>query len=77
MQQASYLERGPLLWILPLYLNVNKKKYDDDDKNKIILTDGLIFLSADLGMNAAKYHVPGWGVDILYMDDGSLFCTIK
>ena len=30
MQQASYLEGGPLMWILPLYLHVNKK-YDDDD----------------------------------------------
>ena len=26
MQQASYLEGGPLMWILPLYLHVNKKK---------------------------------------------------
>ena len=25
LQQASYLEGGPLLWILPLYLHVNKK----------------------------------------------------
>ena len=24
MQQASYLEGGPLLWILPLYLHVNQ-----------------------------------------------------
>ena len=31
MQQASYLEGGPLLWILPLYLHVNKKSSDDDD----------------------------------------------
>ena len=31
MQQASYLEGGPLLWILPLYLHVNKKSDDDDD----------------------------------------------
>ena len=28
--QASYLEGGPLLWILPLYLHVNKKSDDDD-----------------------------------------------
>ena len=25
MQQASYLEGGPLMWILPLYLHVNQK----------------------------------------------------
>ena len=29
---SSYLEGGPLLWMLPLYLHVNKKsEYDDDD----------------------------------------------
>ena len=29
MQQASYLEGGPLVWMLPLYLHVNQKsKYD-------------------------------------------------
>ena len=35
LHQASYLEEGPLMWILPLYLHVNKKSgdadYDDDD----------------------------------------------
>ena len=31
MQQASYLERGPLMWMLPLYLHFNKKSNDDDD----------------------------------------------
>ena len=29
VQQASYLEGGPLLWILSLYLHVNKKSDDD------------------------------------------------
>ena len=30
MQQASYLEGGPLVWMLPLYLDVNQKSdYDD------------------------------------------------
>ena len=33
MQQASYLVEGPLIWILPLYLHVNKKSDDDDDDN--------------------------------------------
>ena len=29
---ASYLEGGPLMWMLPLYLHVNQKSdYDDDD----------------------------------------------
>ena len=31
LQQASYLEGGPLMWMLPLYLQVNQKSdYDDD-----------------------------------------------
>ena len=29
VQQASYLERGPLMWMLPIYLHVNQKSdYD-------------------------------------------------
>ena len=31
VQQASYLEGGPLMWMLPLYLHVNQKFDDDDD----------------------------------------------
>ena len=31
LQQASYLEGGPLMWMLPLYLHVNQKFNDDDD----------------------------------------------
>ena len=31
MQKASYLEWGPLMWMLPLYLHVNQKSVDDDD----------------------------------------------
>ena len=31
VQQASYLEGGPLVWMLPLYLYINQKSdYDDD-----------------------------------------------
>ena len=30
VQLASYLERGPLMWVMPLHLHVNKKSdYDD------------------------------------------------
>ena len=29
--QASYLEGGPLMWKLPLYLHVYQKSEDDDD----------------------------------------------
>ena len=35
VQQASYLEGGPLMWMLPLHLHVNKKSdYDDDNTLK-------------------------------------------
>ena len=30
VQQASYLEGGPLMCMLPLYLHVNQKSNDDD-----------------------------------------------
>ena len=33
VQQASYLEGGPLMWMLPLYLHVNQKSDDDDDND--------------------------------------------
>ena len=31
MQQSSYLEGGPLMWMLPLYLQVNQKSDEDDE----------------------------------------------
>ena len=31
VQKASYLEGDPLMWMLPLYLHINKKSNDDDD----------------------------------------------
>ena len=37
VQQASCLEGGPLLWIWPLYLHVNKKSDDDDDDDAICI----------------------------------------
>ena len=30
VQQASYLEGGPLMWMLPLFLHVNQKSDDDE-----------------------------------------------
>ena len=39
VQQASYLEGGPLMWMLPLYLHVNQKSdYDDDDDDNYYKT---------------------------------------
>ena len=32
VQLASYLERGPLMWMVPLHLHINQKSdYDYDD----------------------------------------------
>ena len=36
VQQASYLEGGPLMWMLPLYLQVNQKSIDDDDYDDVV-----------------------------------------
>ena len=44
MQQASYLEGGPLMWMLPLYLHVDQKSDDDDDD------DGDVAVLAVLGI---------------------------
>ena len=44
MHQASYLEGGPLMWMLPLYLHVDKKSDDDDDD------DGDVAVLAVLGI---------------------------
>ena len=39
VQQASYLEGGSLMWMLPLYLHVNQKSdYDDDMIRTFILS---------------------------------------
>ena len=45
MQQASYLEGGPLMWMLPLYLHVDQKSDDDDDDD-----DGDVAVLAVLGI---------------------------
>ena len=37
MQQASYLEGAPLMWMLPLYLHVNKKSIVDDDDDRQVV----------------------------------------
>ena len=54
MQQASYLEGAPLLWILPLYLHVNQKSdYDDDSKIAPICGD----LNMDVGITVGRTMV--------------------
>ena len=42
MQPASYLEGGPLLWILPLYLHINKKSDDGDDDDRMVSSRGYL-----------------------------------
>ena len=43
VQQASYLEGGPLMWMLPLYLHVNQKSDYDDDNEDFILQEDLLW----------------------------------
>ena len=35
--RSAILEGGPILWILPLYLQVNQKSDDDDDDDVCLL----------------------------------------
>ena len=42
VQQASYLEGGPLMWMLPLYLHVNQKSDYDDMIYEVCLPWGLM-----------------------------------
>ena len=56
LQQASYLEGGPLTWMLPLYLHVNKKS-DDDDVNLSQSYDAVS--SKEPGQHASIHISPG------------------
>ena len=48
VQLASYLERGPLMWMMPLHLHVNQKSdYDYDMKNQAYFNSLSTSLSAD------------------------------
>ena len=41
MQLASYLERGPLVWMMPLQMHVNKKSvYDNDETVQALMKQG-------------------------------------
>ena len=37
LQQASYLEGGPLMWMLPLYLHINQKSDYNDMENPVMI----------------------------------------
>ena len=50
MQQASCLEGGPLLWIWPLYLHVDKKSDDDDDDDEWPKLYGVLAVLSAIGL---------------------------
>ena len=57
MQQASYLEGGPLMWLFPLYLHVNQKSnYDIWSLPKEATTSSL---QVWLGLPSVVYHPRG------------------
>ena len=47
VQQVSYLEGGPLMWMLPLYLHVNKKIWAQLFKTNDVVNESLEFTSSD------------------------------
>ena len=52
MQQASYLEGGPLMWMLPLYLQVNQKS--DYDMMMMILSRAMTEFLMELRMASSN-----------------------
>ena len=59
MQQASYLEGVPLMWILPLYLHDNQKSDDDDDDNDDTYIWGRPTVSSEPFVVFPFYWIPG------------------
>ena len=59
VQQASYLEGGPLMWMLPLYLHANKKS---DDMMIILLLSHVFFFLVVWGGLVCAGMV--WGVSM-------------
>ena len=57
VQLASYLERGPLKWMMPLHLHVNQKSnYDDDDIIKVSVTHFCMLINAGFLIKHVWYH---------------------
>ena len=50
MQQASYLEGGLLMWMLPLYLHINQTQTsnDDDDDDDDGETRGTLYIDVNI-----------------------------
>ena len=55
MQQASYLEEGPLFWILPLYLHIDKKSDEEDDDD-----EGLSSVCLNIGTPKSINYAPNF-----------------
>ena len=64
MQQASYLEGGPLLLMLPLYLHVNQKS-DDDNDDCINLAVSQVFPSLELHPKWKLPYLSGYKTGVL------------
>ena len=64
VQLASYLERGRLMWMIPLHLHVNQRSdYDDDyDCVDALRTSQLIF-------NHVGTFFPTPGLNLYYAED--------
>ena len=56
VQQASYLERGPLMWMLPLYLHVNQKS----DYDYIIYLKCKFSSPASIRSSVARWCMSRW-----------------
>ena len=55
MQLASYLERGPLMWMMPLDLHVNQKSdYDDDETDSTVQK---LFIEMDTNIIRISVHL--------------------
>ena len=62
MQQSSYLEGGPLMWMLPLHLHFNKKICDDDDNDDFMSFSWLKRIKFCQSVSSIKFNVR-WGTD--------------
>ena len=91
MQQASYLEGGPLMWMLPLYLHVNQKSdYDMMNiactlQNKLCYAHKSLTIFLQRGISQKKWHnldqkkktgqLLSWGIHIWNFKN--LACRVK
>ena len=70
MQLASYLERGPLMWMMSLHLHVNQKSDYDDDMIASKLTENAIILCYNFSLSDC--HFPWRGSHLSLVSGPSL-----